>query len=496
MAKQQFQFCTPLPKLQQQQQQQQQQPLSSSKTLKQAAVPTTEQARLCAGPPNSVVVLDAAPEQQPSPNGNNLPQPGGLGPQPAHQDMQLVAKSSSQAAPASSGHRYSSHPSMLACDSPEVSQRAVKVSREPSADLHGTCNVSPAAQPEASTRPDLNNGVAECQADIAAKTSLPGSRSLQAKQVNDAYDYAMSQAEGAANGQQSPAANTDARMDRSSARGTGRKQLPVWQAAAAKRQKQLPGTDPKAAKGRRGGRQTGRHMTRVVGAASQKMFVGKDAVSATPENPQPGSQEHQLQQQLMSQPPHKAPHQEASQQQQQQLHKQDLPKPMIAHQQQLVPQGHLPQQQQLQQPEQASKPTPAGIPAVMPTAPGSDWTSQAQVMLQLAHLQVNHSAPVGTNTLSYTVCIFLGCQCNGDILATSISMTVKVKVIDALQVVNVQSGKKVVVGSGLDRPKLDQIRRLCRRLRADACKTVDHHTTHLVVQVSLCSIRAYHVCDS
>jgi hypothetical protein len=45
------------------------------------------------------------------------------------------------------------------------------------------------------------------------------------------------------------------------------------------------------------------------------------------------------------------------------------------------------------------------------------------------------------------------------------------------------SGKKVVVGSGLDRAKLDQIRRLCRRLRADACKDVDQHTTHVIVQV-------------
>ena len=52
------------------------------------------------------------------------------------------------------------------------------------------------------------------------------------------------------------------------------------------------------------------------------------------------------------------------------------------------------------------------------------------------------------------------------------------------------SGKKVVVGSGLDRAKLDQIRRLCRRLRADACKTVDQHTTHIIVQVRhACMVR-------
>ncbi|KAL0044727.1 hypothetical protein WJX82_006986 [Trebouxia sp. C0006] len=57
----------------------------------------------------------------------------------------------------------------------------------------------------------------------------------------------------------------------------------------------------------------------------------------------------------------------------------------------------------------------------------------------------------------------------------------------------IPSGKKVVVGSGLDRAKLDQIRRLCRRLRADACKAVDQHTTHVIVQVNagrLCQQRS------
>jgi hypothetical protein len=54
------------------------------------------------------------------------------------------------------------------------------------------------------------------------------------------------------------------------------------------------------------------------------------------------------------------------------------------------------------------------------------------------------------------------------------------------------SGKKVVVGSGLDRAKLDQIRRLCRRLRADACKAVDQHTTHVIVQVRhVCMVHHY-----
>lgn len=42
---------------------------------------------------------------------------------------------------------------------------------------------------------------------------------------------------------------------------------------------------------------------------------------------------------------------------------------------------------------------------------------------------------------------------------------------------------RVVVGSGLDRPKLDQMKRLCRRLRANARIVVDAHTTHIVVQV-------------
>lgn len=58
------------------------------------------------------------------------------------------------------------------------------------------------------------------------------------------------------------------------------------------------------------------------------------------------------------------------------------------------------------------------------------------------------------------------------------------------------AGKKVVVvGSGLDRAKLDQIRRLCRRLRADACKAVDQHTTHVVVQVSQsCVVHQFAAC--
>lgn len=42
---------------------------------------------------------------------------------------------------------------------------------------------------------------------------------------------------------------------------------------------------------------------------------------------------------------------------------------------------------------------------------------------------------------------------------------------------------RVVVGSGLDRPKLEQMKRLCRRLHADARTVVDAHTTHIVVQV-------------
>lgn len=56
-------------------------------------------------------------------------------------------------------------------------------------------------------------------------------------------------------------------------------------------------------------------------------------------------------------------------------------------------------------------------------------------------------------------------------------------VSELVQVANALLGKKVIVGSGLDRVKLDQIRRLSRRLRANACKAVDHDTTHLVVQV-------------
>ncbi|KAL0039358.1 hypothetical protein WJX79_004746 [Trebouxia sp. C0005] len=61
------------------------------------------------------------------------------------------------------------------------------------------------------------------------------------------------------------------------------------------------------------------------------------------------------------------------------------------------------------------------------------------------------------------------------------------------QAAAMHSGKKAVVGSGLDRAKLDQIRRLCRRLRADACKAVDQHTTHVIVQVNageLCQQRS------
>lgn len=54
---------------------------------------------------------------------------------------------------------------------------------------------------------------------------------------------------------------------------------------------------------------------------------------------------------------------------------------------------------------------------------------------------------------------------------------------ELVQAANALSGKKIIVGSGLDRVKLDQIRRLARRLRANACKAVDHDTTHLVVQV-------------
>ena len=50
------------------------------------------------------------------------------------------------------------------------------------------------------------------------------------------------------------------------------------------------------------------------------------------------------------------------------------------------------------------------------------------------------------------------------------------------------------MGSGLDRAKLDQMKRLCRRLRAETCKAVDAHTTHLVVQVRLalsCTLQAH-----
>ena len=42
-----------------------------------------------------------------------------------------------------------------------------------------------------------------------------------------------------------------------------------------------------------------------------------------------------------------------------------------------------------------------------------------------------------------------------------------------------------MVGSGLDKPKQAEIKRLCRRLRAGASKVVDSHTTHLVMQVTL-----------
>lgn len=52
-------------------------------------------------------------------------------------------------------------------------------------------------------------------------------------------------------------------------------------------------------------------------------------------------------------------------------------------------------------------------------------------------------------------------------------------------------GRKVVVGSGLDRPKLEQMKRLCRRLRAEARTAVDPHTTHIIVQVIALPIHSH-----
>ncbi len=371
MAKEQFQFCPPLPKLEQEQQPGTE-PQAQAKA-RQAISPDADLATTSSG---GNPITDTASDHQSGPCDHVDPPPN-ADEHPAGPITSVKSCRQPQLACNEQGH--APHPIM----GPTILQEGSVASAV------GACEAASVSQPAADNLPDSHPRSVKTREDAhssPAKQLEPPQQ--QAKPASDAYDYTASGAEATSAHQQLLNARTDAQVGHSRGRGTGRKRLPVRQAAAAKRQKQLPSSELKAARGRKTVKQPAqppRLATRLAKASSQKLASEDDApdnaAADAAEAGHTNSADQLLQQQQQAAPSQNCTHGEYSDKSQL-LQQQDSPKQNAAHQLQMAPSEQM--QQQLS--KLAVQPKLPEAPAHVLLPAGHLPLPQKQVPTYLCHL--------------------------------------------------------------------------------------------------------------
>lgn len=104
-----------------------------------------------------------------------------------------------------------------------------------------------------------------------------------------------------------------------------------------------------------------------------------------------------------------------------------------------------------------------------------------QPKLHLPHHTSPSSAPVRTNSSAATL------PSEATHNSSDVKAADQVKGVTAklpADIVAQQADRSMfLVASGLEKAKVDQVKRLCRRLRAEHCSSVDEHTTHVILKV-------------
>ena len=335
MAKEQFQFCPPLPKLEQEQQ-----PGTEPQAQAKARQAISKDADLATASSDGNLVTDTASDHQSEPCDHADPPPNAEEhPVKSCRHPQLDCSEQGRA----------SHPITAPTTLQEGSDMPLHAPIGSVANAVGACETASASQAAADSLPDSHPVSAETRENAQsspAKQLEPPQQ--QVKPASDAYDYTASGAEPPGAHQQLLNARTDAQVGHSRGRGSGRKRLPVRQAAAAKRQKQLPSSEPKAARGRKTVRQPAlppRQASRLTKASSQKLASEGDAPDAdAAEAGHTNSADQLLQQQQQTAPLQNCTHGEHSDKSQP-PQQQDSPKQNAAHQLQMAPSEQMQQQQ-------------------------------------------------------------------------------------------------------------------------------------------------------
>ncbi len=477
MAKEQFQLCPPLPKLEQEQQ-----PGTEAQPQAKARQAISKDADLATTSSGGNLVTDTASDHQSEPCDHVDPPPNAAE-HPVGPVMSVKSCRQPQLACSEQGH--APHPIMAPTNLHEGSDVPLHLHTQSVANAVGACEAASATQPAADSLPDSHPVSAETREEAQSSPAEQLDSPQQDKPARDAYDYTASGAEATGAHQQLLNTRTDVQVGHGRSRGSGRKRLPVRQAAAAKRQKQLPSSELKAGRGRKSVKQAAqppRQATRLAKASSQKLasegHAPDSAAADAAEAGHTNSPDHLLQQKQQAAPLQKCAHGELSDKSQL-PQQQDSPKQNAAHQLQMAPSEQM--QQQLS--ELAVQPKLPEAPARVLLPAGHLPQPQRQVPTCLYHLWlICHKSVIADadNTLHMhkdTAGFFAHAQnCNDPAGAFKACW----HVAGSSHALRQEGGGRL---TGLDRAKLDQIRRLCRRLRADACKAVDQHTSHVIVQV-------------
>lgn len=344
MAKEQFQFCPPLPKLEKEQQ-----PGTESQAQAKPRQAISKDADLATASSGGNPITDTASDQLQSEACDHVDPPASAEEHLAGPIMSVKTCRQPQLACSEQGH--APHPIMAPTNLQEGSDVPLHAPIQSAARAVGACEAASASQPAADSLPDSHPVSAETREDAqSSRAKQLFSPQQQAKPASDAYNYTASQAEATGAHQQLLNARTDAQVGHSRGRGTGRKRLPVRQAAAAKRQKQLPSSELKAARGRKTVKQAAqppRQATRLAKASSQKLAsedgAPDSAAADAAEAGHTNSADQLLQQKQQTAPLQKCAHGELSDKSQL-PQQQDSPKQTAAHQLQMAPSEQMQQQ--------------------------------------------------------------------------------------------------------------------------------------------------------
>ena len=187
---------------------------------------------------------------------------------------------------------------------------------------------------------------------------------------------------------------------------------------------------------------------------------------------QQAQHEHSAQHEQQAQHEHSAQHEQQAQHEHSAQHAQQAQhrqQPQPGHQAQHGPPGHAPRQSLVQPvadpPSEPAQSQQALPPRVSPlTASGKADAASAPVATAPSHRNADVQAA------EPAACAVAKSSENGSIQQAGRSMS--------------------LVSSGLEKAKVDQMKRVCRRLRADTCSGVNDHTTHVVFKVRFLACKA------